>query len=468
MTTTSPPIFSASASGSAFIPKVEEDNILAQHAIEGVLTELIPNPALRRPVWQCFQNAFSTPPRPTTQAKIRPAAKGEDKLHSSTRPLLRTASRRKPSLLTILLPRRCIPPPPLSPKRQHWPKFLTRAGRPSYGPNQAILTVANPFRIEVTPSRGKTMVANRDVMPGDLIFIEAPLILLPSSSSPNYTRMITLLPRQAQQKLLDFAGYPPFSFTPGRVGRRSLPHAAASAFLSCHVSILIATASPPSQAQSEHTFLGVFETLCSTVSHSCCPNTTLYFNEEDHQVEVRASTFIPKGTPITTSYVDPLLHREHRRAQLVKRGLGSCHCLSCSSSGDESDFRRNEISVAINSASSFLTGLHGCRALTHTYTYQTLTTLLTYVTQEHLTNQPSIHTRLLALAWRASACSGDVALTRKWVEQYARAAVCVGPESRAGRLARRVKGDVEGVVRILESSVRGRSEVWVSRDGQWV
>ena len=65
------------------------------------------------------------------------------------------------------------------------------------------------------------------------------------------------------------------------------------------------------------------------LEHNCSPNTTRTF-EDDLTLVLRASTLIPKGAHITTSYADPLWGTDNRRYFLRQTKYFDCSCRRCS------------------------------------------------------------------------------------------------------------------------------------------
>lgn len=72
---------------------------------------------------------------------------------------------------------------------------------------------------------------------------------------------------------------------------------------------------------------GLFS-MASTMNHSCCPNTSLVF-DDDFRMIVKASNEISPGQEITSTYSPLLLGSPARRAFLAQSKHFYCRCFRC-------------------------------------------------------------------------------------------------------------------------------------------
>lgn len=99
---------------------------------------------------------------------------------------------------------------------------------------------------------------------------------------------------------------------------------------------------------------GIFPTY-ARCNHSCAPNAVARFNHSTWSMELRPTRNIPENTEILVSYVDVLLPRLKRRAQLHTVYGFICHCKICSLpdlKSLESDSRREKIASNRSNATS--------------------------------------------------------------------------------------------------------------------
>ncbi|WVR08280.1 hypothetical protein IAU60_005327 [Kwoniella sp. DSM 27419] len=92
------------------------------------------------------------------------------------------------------------------------------------------------------------------------------------------------------------------------------------------------TNSIPLHATSEEaiTKLGLFRLMC-LINHSCTPNATWKWYEEENRLHLYALTDIPFGTEITVSYLSsPIGTYAERQAELMRSFGFRCACEACS------------------------------------------------------------------------------------------------------------------------------------------
>ncbi|KAI0773040.1 hypothetical protein BD413DRAFT_473253 [Trametes elegans] len=218
--------------------------------------------------------------------------------------------------------------PQLRSKRYLWPR-----------PDQRVDGTV-PYRVSDTTSCGLGVFATSDILQGELILRERPLIVYPQ-----------LLPYHS-------AG-PPHERYPELEGAlRQMSRSNQEAFHSlanCHPS---EPYSAKAIIDTNALYLGPlpsstypYGAVCNNISrinHSCSPNAVYHFDDASFTFEVRALFPIPAGAQIFISYIDPALPRTERQELLLSYGF-TCACSACSLTGPahaQSETRRALIARA--------------------------------------------------------------------------------------------------------------------------
>lgn len=194
--------------------------------------------------------------------------------------------------------------------------------------NRSVSLAANAFDIVAVPGKGLGALASRDIVCGELVIAEKPI--LTRSTQPSWL--------ESMQDQFDA--------------------------LCAEEQDVVMSLCDSSAVDKTKTLGGIYDTnsigcasssyegvLCKTVSrfnHSCLPNCEQFWDESTGSEKLFASKNISKGEELCISYVEPFLTAAQRRQVFQERYAFQ---LPGSSSEDESDSRRERLEELVSSFS---------------------------------------------------------------------------------------------------------------------
>lgn len=183
-------------------------------------------------------------------------------------------------------------------------------------------SLATASSLEVLPLNGKGLsaVAMRDIVRGELILQEKPLLTIAQDASwyVAVLQQFEALSAPAKQRVMSLSDAHMFE------GKASLAGIVLTNSIAC----------------SSAPFDGAVFYTVSRLNHSCVPNCEQTWDNVSCQECIFASGDIRAGEELTISYVEPYLTRLQRADELRRRYKFQCNCLACSSAGGRSDGRR--------------------------------------------------------------------------------------------------------------------------------
>ncbi|RDB17815.1 SET domain-containing protein 5 [Hypsizygus marmoreus] len=174
------------------------------------------------------------------------------------------------------------------------------------------------FQVVDIPGRGKGLIANRDIEPGELVIREKPLFKVPHSISTSPIALIAKLLREAdasgRQAFLDLS-YVNF---PEDVDPEEHPDSVALAIFETN-------------AVAAGDGVGIFPRM-ARLNHGCSSAFNVVYNWRDKEgvLVVHALKSIKKGEELLTTYFDTKRPRVERRAFLAEHYGFNCMCSVCS------------------------------------------------------------------------------------------------------------------------------------------
>lgn len=206
------------------------------------------------------------------------------------------------------------------------------------------------FRVQKIPGKGMGVIAARDILVGELIMTEKPLLSLTTEpntgakpSAADYTRVLCVVEEQVnrlstdeQGRFFALSGYIRDVFVDDddekAKGKTSTATKTPSA-----LDIFRTNALPMAKGSA-----GVFPDLARLNSH-CRPNVHYSWDDEQKRATVYAVDPIFAGQEMNICYMGPCFPRRDRKGYLLHNFGFTCGCSVCTMKGDEameSDHRR--------------------------------------------------------------------------------------------------------------------------------
>ncbi|KAL1659043.1 hypothetical protein GGF50DRAFT_120259 [Schizophyllum commune] len=197
--------------------------------------------------------------------------------------------------------------------------------QPSY-PRPVLRPPTVLHRVAPAGGAGLGVFALQDLVAGELVFSERPLLVVPTSVTEcEWEACAARLPPAALGALVALADIDPRGG--GRPAARRIRTNGVRA---------------PSLCNSGTDYLAV-GALSARVNHSCTPNAVLRFDSRALTLELRVLRYVRAGDELRVSYIDAGLPLASRRAALAPWCF-TCDCSSCAS-GDAGDTLRARIRV---------------------------------------------------------------------------------------------------------------------------
>ena len=184
------------------------------------------------------------------------------------------------------------------------------------------------FKIAHVPGRGKGMIATEDLKRGDPILFEFPLFILPLMPDETNDAEKDIADKLRELSIEDRRKF--FSLTNNFPKQKPFTG-------------LVRTNAQPTDEQDDE--VGIFENA-ARMNHSCTPNANQYWDDDNQQLRVFATTDIKEGEEITISYLPIylwVLSREERQIVIKSYYEFECRCKICTKPDAEiakSDARR--------------------------------------------------------------------------------------------------------------------------------
>lgn len=277
------------------------------------------------------------------------------------------------------------------------------------------------FEVQPVPTKGKGLLARFDIVKGERIVSEEPLMISPkvtpiSRMEEIIIAKLKLLSQIDQRKYLslhnNFPGKHPFS---GIMRTNALP------------------CGPGAGA--------VYPTICF-INHSCVPNAHHSWNSDLECETIHAASFIKAGEEITISYYQG--GSAQSRQSYLKNAFGfNCKCNLCSISPaeiQESDHRRDQMELldaSIGNPVRVMSSPDWCLQDCHS--------LLQILEKEFNGNAVALIARLYYDAFQISIIHGDQARAYVFAERgYRSRVICEGEDSPESKRMKFLMGDPTG------------------------
>jgi hypothetical protein len=231
------------------------------------------------------------------------------------------------------------------------------------------------FRVQSIAGKGLGVIAARDILVGEMIMTEKPLLSLttePSSggkpSPADYARVLRVveeevdrLPKEGQDRFFALTGYARDVFDDDGGDDDGGQTSTTSSKTTSALDIFRTNALPMAKGCA-----GVFPDLARLNSH-CRPNVHYSWDDEQKHATVYAVDPILAGQELNICYMGPCFPRRDRRGYLQHNFGFTCGCSVCALKGDqamESDHRRATLAGLEHAALQAITDKDGQLALT--------------------------------------------------------------------------------------------------------